>query len=200
MPARVMSTRPTRVMSTRIDEWDQRYRAGEQVFETPAPLVVKFTRDLAPGAALDLACGPGRNSLYLARLGWRVTAVDGSAVAVELLRAGNPSIDARVVDLEAGEFEVTPAAFDLVLSCYYLQRSLIALIKAGLRPGGLLIMIVHLADADQPRGTHTRAYPGELRAFFEGWRILHYREGEPGESGHRHAVAELVAQKPASRE
>jgi len=184
-------------MSSRIDEWDQRYRVGEQVFQTPAPLVVEFARDLTPGAALDLACGPGRNSLYLAKLGWRVTAVDGSAVAIDLLRAGSPDIDARVVDLEAGEFEVAPAPFDLVLSCYYLQRSLIAQIKTALRPGGLLIMIVHLADADQPQGTPTRAYPGELRAFFGDWRILHYREGEPGESGHRHAVAELVAQKPA---
>ena len=72
--------------------------------------------------------------------------------------------------------------------------------KSALRPGGLLIMIVHLADADQPQGTPTRAYPGELRAFFEGWRILHYREGEPGEPCHRHAVAELVAQKPDATE
>jgi len=183
-------------MSTRIEEWDQRYRSGQQVFETPAPLVVQFTRDLPPGSALDLACGPGRNAIYLARHGWRVTAVDGSSVAIELLRAIDPSIDARVADLEAGEFAVPPEAFDLVLSCYYLQRSLIPRIKSALRPGGLLIMIVHLAGADQPRGTPTRAYPDELRAFFEGWRILHYREGEPGESGHQHAVAELVTQKP----
>ena len=67
----------------------------------------------------------------------------------------NPSIDARVVDLEAGEFTVTPQSFDLVLSCYYLQRDLIPLMQSALRPGGLLIMIVHLADADQPR-RHTR--------------------------------------------
>lgn len=183
-------------MSSRIEEWDQRYRAGQQVFETPAPLVVQFAGALAPGAALDLASGPGRNAIYLAERGWIVTAVDGSSIAVELLRASNPSIDARVVDLEAGEFAVPPSAFDLVLSCYYLQRSLIPPIKAALRPGGLLIIIVHLAGADQPQGTSTRAYPDELRTFFSDWAIQHYREGEPGESGHRHTVAELVAQKP----
>jgi tellurite methyltransferase len=186
-------------MSTRLDEWDQRYRAGQQVFETPAPLVVQFAGGLAPGSALDLASGPGRNAIYLAERGWRVIAVDGSPIAIELLRANNPSIDARVVDLETGEFTVPPGAFDLVLSCYYLQRSLIRPMKSALRPGGLLIMIVHLAGVDQPRGTPTRAYPGELRAFFTDWAILHYREGEPAESGHRHAVAELVAQKPGSR-
>ncbi len=182
---------------TRIEEWEQRYRAGEQVFETPAPLVVEFTSPLSPGSALDLACGPGRNALYLAERGWRVTAVDGSATAIELLRGKNPSIDARVVDLETGEFELPPQAFDLVLSCYYLQRSLVPGMQSALRVGGLLIMIVHLADAGQPQGTPTRAYPSELRAFFKGWRVLHYREGEPGESGHRHAVAEAVVQKPA---
>jgi len=106
-------------------------------------------------------------------------------------------MDARVADLEGDEFAIAPETYDLVLSCYYLQRSLIPRIKAALRPGGLLIMIVHLADADHPQGTNARACPAELRAFFEAWRVLYYREGEPGESGHRHAVTELVAQKPA---
>jgi SAM-dependent methyltransferase len=194
MPTRAMSTRP--VMCSRVAEWDQRYRAGDQVFETPAPLVVQFAAGLAPGSALDLASGPGRNAIYLAELGWCVTAVDGSSIGIELLRANNPSIDARAVDLESDGFAIAPAAFDLVLCCYYLQRSLILRIKTALRPGGLLIVIVHLAAADQAQGTPTRAYPDELRAFFPGWTILHYREGEPGESGHRHAVAELVARKP----
>jgi len=181
----------------RIEEWCERYRKGEQVFETPAPLVVEFASGLKPGSALDLACGPGRNALYLAERGWHVTAFDGSSTAIELLRASNPSIDARVVDLEAVGFEVPADNYGLVLSCYYLQRSLVALMKSALRPGGLLIMIVHVADADQPRGTPARAYPGELRTFVEGWHILHYREGEPEESCHRHAVAELVARRPA---
>jgi SAM-dependent methyltransferase len=185
---------------TRIDQWNERYRAGEQVFETPAPLVVEFVRALAPGIALDLASGPGRNSLYLAERGWRVTAVDGSPVGIDLLLAGarerKLSIDVRVADLEAGELAIPPEAFDLLLSCYYLQRSLIPLMKSALRPGGLLILIAHLADADQRQGTPTRAYPDELRALFSDWAILHYREGEPGESGHRHAVVELVAKKP----
>ncbi len=57
-------------------------------------------------------------------------------------------------------------------------------------------MIVLLADADQPQGTPARAYPGELRTFFEGWRILHYRDGEPEKAGQRHGVAEMVAQQP----
>jgi SAM-dependent methyltransferase len=184
-------------MPTPIEQWDQRYLAGEQVFRTPAPLVVEFTRGLTPGIALDLASGPGRNSLYLAARGWQVTAVDGSSIAIDLLRRSNPSIDAHLADLEADfaidEFIMAPETYDLILCCYYFQRSLIPRIKSALRPGGLLIMIVHVTSTDEPRETPRRACPGELRALFSDWTVLHYREGEPGESCHRHAVAELVA-------
>jgi tellurite methyltransferase len=188
-----------------VSEWDDRYRAGQYASadnaDKPIPLVLEFTQALTPGVALDLACGPGRNAIYLAKHGWSVTAVDASSIAIDLLRRSDPSIDAHLANLESGEFIIAPESFDLVLSCYYLQRSLIPAIKTALRPGGLLIMIVLLilpgAGADQPQGTPTRAYPGELRAFFSDWAILHYQEGETGESGHRHAVAELVAQKPA---
>ena len=184
-----------------LAEWNARYRAGEQLFETPAPVVVQFAEGLAPGAALDVACGPGRNALYLAGRGWRVTAVDGSPIAIDMLRerarARNLSIETRVADLERGEFEIQPEAYGLICDCYYLQRDLIPKMKTGLRPCGTIIVIVHLADADQPQGTPTRAYPGELRGYFNDWDVLHYYEGRPSESCHQRAVAEIVAQKPA---
>jgi tellurite methyltransferase len=184
----------------RIEQWNHRYRAGEQVLDGPSPLVVQFAGDSAAGYALDLASGPGRNALYLAERGWHVTALDGSPVAMDLLLAGsrqrNLTIDARLVDLEAEGVELPTQAYDLVLSCYYLQRSLIPVMKLALRPGGLLMMIVRLAAVDEPQGTPTRAFPGELRAFFDSWRMLHYREGQSEECGHRRAVAELVAEKP----
>jgi tellurite methyltransferase len=184
-----------------LKQWNARYRAGEQLFETPTPLVVEFAGSLTPGLALDLAAGPGRNALYLAERGWRVTAVDGSPVGLELLlaraSAKNLEIDTHLADLEREEFTIQPAAYDLICDSYYLQRSLIEPMKAGLRPGGTLIAIVHLGDPDQPQGTPTRAYQGELRAYFTGWTVLHYREGRPNESCHQRAVAELVARKPS---
>jgi tellurite methyltransferase len=185
----------------RIEQWDRRYQAGEQVLDGPSPLVIQFIGGNTAGSALDLASGPGRNALYLAELGWQVTALDASAVALDLLRDNarrrNLTIDARLVDLEAEGFTLPGPSYDLVLSCYYLQRSLIPLMKSALVPGGLAIMIVRLVDRDQPSATPTRAVPGELRAFFEDWSILYYREGGSEECGHRRDVAEIVAQKPA---
>lgn len=180
-----------------LEEWDERYRAGAQSFVEPSQLIVDFTRKLVPGAALDVACGPGRNSLCLAEQGWRVTAVDGSPLAIEILRERaskrNVSIDARVADLERDEFQIAPEAFDLVLDCYYLQRDLIPAVKSGVRPGGTAIVIVHLAEPDHPCSLK-RAQPGELRGYFRDWNILHYYEGPSREACHQRPVAELVAQ------
>jgi tellurite methyltransferase len=175
-----------------IQKWNERYSAGEQLFETPSPLVTRFAAHLAPGVALDLACGPGRNALYLAGLGWRVTAVDGSPIAIAKLQERNAGIDARVADLERGEFQIPPDTYDLICDCYYLQRDLFPSMKAGVRSGGVAIVIIHLTDLDQP-GTPTRATPGELRECFADWTTLHYYEGQPGEACHQRPVAELVA-------
>ena len=70
-----------------LEEWNQRYRSGEQLFDTPSPLVERFVAAAPPGHALDLACGAGRNALYMAGRGWHVTAVDGSPLAIETLLA-----------------------------------------------------------------------------------------------------------------
>lgn len=130
-----------------------------------------------------------------------MTAVDGSPIAVEILRerasAQNLNIDRRVADLGRSEFEIEPGAYDLICDCYYFQRGLTPKIKSGLRPGGIIIAIVHLADADQPHGTPTRARSGELPALFEGWKILYQYEGKSHEACHQRPVAELVARKPA---
>jgi SAM-dependent methyltransferase len=180
-----------------LEQWNERYRAGEQLFDEPVPLVVKFARTACGRRALDLACGSGRNALYLAGMGWNVTAVDGSQVALDVLKARarerGLEIDTHIADLERGEFEIPSEQYDLILDCYYLQRDLFARMQAGVTPGGMIISIVHLADADQPDGTPKRVYPGELRKCFDGWTILHYREGRPQESCHQRAVAEIVA-------
>src|SRR5689334_2140321 len=70
-----------------IRGWDERYRQAETDLEMePAALLIEMAARLEPGKALDLACGTGRNALWLAERGWDVTAVDGSSVAVGILR------------------------------------------------------------------------------------------------------------------
>jgi tellurite methyltransferase len=175
-----------------IESWNRRYAAGEKLDLAPLPLVERFAANLPAGDALDLACGPGRHAIYLAERGWRVTAVDGSPIAIDALRARSEkgSIDARLADLERGGFAIPENTFDLVLDILYLQRDLIPGLKAAVRPGGHAIVMVLLADPADVEESATRTAKGELAAFFEDWQILHSSE----EAG----LAGLVARKPGS--
>jgi len=156
----------------------------------PVPLLVETVRGMKPGRALDLACGSGRNAIWLAEHGWSVTAVDGSPAAIELVRQRGPHIDAHTADLEKGEYTIEPARWDLIVISYYLQWDLFAPAKRGVVFGGLLLAIVLLGEG------RFSAAPGELRGYFSDWEILHDREGNPGDPARHRAVAEIVARRP----
>jgi SAM-dependent methyltransferase len=170
--------------------WDERYRTTH-IQSEPTPLLMATAARMRPGKALDLACGAGANALWLAGRGWEVTAVDGSAVALEILRRQAPaSLRIRHADLEQGAFRIEPAAWDLIVICRYLQRDLFEPAKRGLKPGGILLAIVNLVEPGcEP--THTRAAPGELASFFQNCEILHYRES---------SFAEIVARNGSLQE
>jgi tellurite methyltransferase len=186
-----------------IRGWDERYRSEERAAEdldaAPTPLLVEMAKLLASGKALDLACGTGRNALWLAEQGWSVTAVDGSASAIEILR-GRASergitLATKVVDLEKSEYRIEPSRWDLVAVCYYLQRNLFEFAKLGVVPGGILVSIVHITEPGEEPTAH-RLKPGELERYFLGWEILHRYEGKPNDTAHRRSVAEIVARRP----
>ena len=184
-----------------IRAWDERYRSEDESASEPMPLLRDTAAQLPPGRALDLACGSGRNALWLAEQGWSVTAVDGAPAAIEILRARASrravNVDARVADLEKHEYSIERSAWDLIAIGYYLQRDLFEPAKSGVAPGGLLLAIVHITEpAEEP--TYKRMIPGELKRYFEDWKILHYYEGKPKDPEHRRPVAEIVARRPTS--
>jgi tellurite methyltransferase len=187
-----------------IRSWDERYRSGERAGEdldaTPTPLVVETSARLAPGRALDLACGSGRNAIWLAERGWSVTAVDGSPVAIEILRSQasgrGVAVNTKVANLEKFEYQIEPASWNLIAICYYLERDLFEPAKQGVVPGGILISIVHMTEPGEEPAAE-RLGPGELERYFEGWEILHGRQGKPNDTAHQRSVAEIVARRPA---
>jgi tellurite methyltransferase len=189
------------IRNMELRAWDERYRSGERAGDldtAPTPLLAEMAGLLAPGRALDLACGAGRNALWLAEHGWSVTAVDGSKVAIEILRQRASkrgfALDAKVADLEKGEYEVEPSRWNLIAICHYLQRDLFEPAKRGVVPGGVLIAIVHLTGLGEKPTPH-RLRLGELVQYFRGWEILHYCESKPGDSAHHRSVAEIVARR-----
>ncbi len=188
-----------------IRGWNERYRSehrGAEDFEAaPTQLVVETAQRLKPGAALDLACGSGRNALWLAKQGWRVTAVDGAGAAIETLRARaeqqGGSVDARVADLQSGGYRIEESSWDLIVIAYYLQRDLFEAAKAGVAPGGVLLAIVHTTEGTE-EPTESRLRPGELKQYFAKWEIEHEYEGTPSDSAHKRLVAEIVARRPGA--
>jgi len=185
-----------------MPDWDERYRGGEHTTAEPSPLIRTAIAGRPPGHALDLACGAGRHAIYLAESGWEVTAVDGSPVAIEMLTARalerGVTVDARIADLEAGEFQIEPNAYDLICDFQYLQRDLLSAIRGGVKPGGIVIAEIHLNDGKpnvNPTNPRFLLERGELRETFGDWEIEHYDE-RADEDGHHHDAAHLIARKP----
>lgn len=137
--------------ATDADMWDRRYSAPDLVWGTgPNRRLVTEVGGLPIGRALDLGAGEGRNALWLASLGWRVTAVDFSSVGISRLRdmadERNLVVEAVVADLR--RYEPPPDAFDLVILLYLqvpadLLEIVLARAARALAPGGTLLLIGH---------------------------------------------------------
>jgi SAM-dependent methyltransferase len=105
----------------------------------PSRWITRWRPLLETGAeALDVACGRGRHSRWLASLGCRVTAVDRDGEALMGLR-GLPGIDVLEFDLEQGNWPFSPAAFDVIVVSRYLHRPLMPELLSTLREDGVLI-------------------------------------------------------------
>lgn len=128
--------------------WDERYRAAGTVWgAAPNRWVEQELADLPPGRALDLACGEGRNALWLAGRGWQVTAVDFSAVALEKGKAADPDGTITWVRADATTYRAEQPV-DLALLCYLQlpapdRREAMRCAAAALAPGGTLLAIGH---------------------------------------------------------
>ncbi|MEE8375777.1 MAG: class I SAM-dependent methyltransferase [Acidimicrobiia bacterium] len=126
--------------------WDERYRATDRLWSgKPNLFVADRLGPAQAGAGLDLASGEGSNAIWLSELGWTMTAVDFSEVAVERGRAISNAVDFVVADVLTWEPSTT---FDLVLIAYLQipEDQLGPLVKRAsgwLKPGGEIFMIGH---------------------------------------------------------
>jgi SAM-dependent methyltransferase len=134
------------------EAWNERYRVEGLVWGAePNRFVAEVLGPRrAAGGALDLACGEGRNAIWLAKRGWSVTAVDFSEVAIERARRLAASEDVEVDWLCADVTSYEPAArrFALVLVSYLqVRKAALRLVldraATALAPGGELLMIGH---------------------------------------------------------
>ncbi|HEY3088626.1 MAG TPA: class I SAM-dependent methyltransferase [Jatrophihabitantaceae bacterium] len=136
-------------------EWDARYAATDLVWTaTPNRWVEAELSDLPPGRAVDLACGEGRNALWLAGRGWRVTAVDFSGVALAKgRRAAQAAGDGRAdridwIEADLLGYQPEPGSYDAVVIAYLQlpadeRRVVIRRAATALADGGVALVVAH---------------------------------------------------------
>ena len=144
--------RLTKTSESSGERWNRRWAGEERVHASTAPsrFLVAEVADLRPGTALDLACGAGRNAVWLVGQGWRVTAVDFSGVALRMARslAAERAVDAEWIEADVVAWTPPARAYDLVC-VFYLQLpaserpSALAHAAAAVRPGGTLLVVGH---------------------------------------------------------
>lgn len=133
------------------ERWNRRYGETDLLWsEGPNRFLVAEVASLAPARALDLACGEGRNAIWLAGAGWQVTAVDFADVALARAERRAAAADARIelVHADLVEWEPPREAFDLV-AVLYLQipaderRQVLGRAAAAVAPGGTFLLVGH---------------------------------------------------------
>ncbi|MBA3990245.1 MAG: class I SAM-dependent methyltransferase [Propionibacteriales bacterium] len=167
------------------EAWDARYADADLVWgNEPNQFVRAQCETLAVGVAVDLACGEGRNALWLARLGWQVTGVDYSAVAIERAGILAAQVGARVASRltwrvdDVATMQLRAESVDLALVSYVHlpagQRSSLMLRAAlAVRPGGHVIVVGHdrrnlREGVSGPQDERLLYDPLELRSLFAG--------------------------------
>ncbi len=169
-------------------KWQKKYEEQPQLLtrEEPAVFVRRYALEGEGKRAVDLACGGGRNTLWLARHGYEVDALDISETAIEALekRSEGLPVHPKVVDLDS--YRPPKGRYDLVLMVNFLGRDLLRRTADALGPGGLCIVETYMKhpENEKPGNPDFMLEPGELkRLFAEGYEILGYEEfwNEPDE-------------------
>ena len=174
--------------------WNARYLNKAPSFQTDQ-LLLRHQALLQPGQyALDVACGLGHNSLWLAEQQLNTTALDVSQTGLDILTAAaqarNLSIETVCADLD--QWHWPEQAFDVVLVFRYLNRAIFADLKGSIRPGGL----VFYQTFGQNKLKHSPDFnpdyvlrDGELQQQFNGYEVIeHNLEDAP--------FASIVARRP----
>jgi 2-polyprenyl-3-methyl-5-hydroxy-6-metoxy-1,4-benzoquinol methylase len=133
------------------EHWDERYGTEELIWKAePNRFLVEELDALPPGRALDVACGEGRNAVWLASKGWRVTGADFSRAGLAKAQrlATDRGVKVTWVEADVVEWQPPTASFDLVVVMYLhlpaeQRHQTLAHAAAALAPGGVLLVVGH---------------------------------------------------------
>ena len=166
-------------MKSDVERWNRKYAEAEADSAPEVePLLLEYQYLLnGKGAALDVACGRGQNTVYLASLGFEVIGIDASLVGLRhcqrvMERRG---LKAGLIAADLEEFPLPHSHFDAVLVVRFLDRALIPSLKDTLKPDGLLIYATYNTNVLHRRPAMNKRFllePGELLDLFADFKII----------------------------
>jgi tellurite methyltransferase len=179
-------------------KWNQRYAEDSYHKNNPVTLVENWLPRLPVGKALDVACGAGRNAIFLAQAGYQVDAIDISREGLNLARqeAENQGLSINWIEQDLDQAYPFDTDYDLIIVMWYVNLELISILCNCLAPGGYLLCEEHLIT-DQavigPTSLNYRVAPGDLRETVSGLDVLLYEESiEMNAAGEQVASARVV--------
>lgn len=180
--------------------WDATYSAGRAFNPEPSKFLADVIKQRKPGVALDIAMGQGRNSLYLASQGWRVTGIDISHEGLRLAReaAARRKLTIEAIDADNETWDYGTDRWDLVALIYAgCDAKLVTKLRTAMKRGGLVVIEGFHRDSAPAIGIAT----GQLATFFEdGFKIVRdevvEEESDWGlRNGAREKLVHFVAEK-----
>ncbi len=181
--------------------WDERYPTeNPDLWKRPSRFLEESIPQIPVGRTLDVACGPGRNAVFLARRGFIVDGVDNSRVGLTMARRFMAETGASVnlIFADLNHYVIKPGIYDLIINLFYLNRDIIPDLIGGLKGGGYLVFESFTIDTLRfMSGKDPRHYlnPNELLELARGMRVLSFFEGTIIEAGMARATARLIARK-----
>jgi 2-polyprenyl-3-methyl-5-hydroxy-6-metoxy-1,4-benzoquinol methylase len=182
------------------ERWDRVYSDPVPIFNSaPNTFMAEVVKGLKPGRALDIGMGQGRNSVYLAKLGWDVTGFDISERGMEIAQKSAEAAGVKIKTVKASmeDFDFGVGQWGLVVATYVGADWREKAVK-GLKPGGVVVVEAFSRTAQAPRGAGFG--PNQLLKLFmdQNLRILRYEDvdGTPDWSQEPGRVVHLFAQKP----
>ncbi len=178
------------------EKWDQRYLEDKGAPFSPDPWLVEHANLLESGRCLDLACGRGANSLFVAERGYAVHAVDISLTALlELQKEANRwKLDVQCIVMDLDYCSLPVRFYDLVLVFYFFNPKLMKAISACLKPGGLTLYSTYNHGHTSVKPGFNPAYlvpPPGLAPYFTQFEIL-VNEPEAGKDGN---ITRIIGRK-----
>ncbi len=183
------------------NKWNQRYAEGCYQKNNPVTLVADWLPELPVGRALDVACGAGRNAIFLAQAGFQVDAIDISREGLNLARqqAEHQGLSINWIEQDLDQPYPFDTDYDLIIVMWYVNPGLISRLCNCLAPGGYLLCEEHLVtdlEVIGPTSLSYRVAPGDLREAVSGADVLLYEESiEMNSDGEQVASARVVVKK-----